>query len=99
MCVCIVRIEFEGALEFLLCLGPVPVIFESLGQRKMSLWEGRIQVYCLAGRLFGLRQSLLRRMNSPARVSQRDVGVGQSRVRYGVGWVPFDRVFKVLNRR
>src|SRR6516225_1669405 len=75
MCVCIVRIEFECELELLLCLGPVPVIFEGLGQRKMSLREGGIEFECLGGRILGVRQSLFRGMTSPGGVSQYDMCV------------------------
>src|SRR4029077_13620948 len=76
MCVCIVRIEVESSLEFLVCFGPVPFIFECLGQRKMSLWKGPIELERLGSRLPGVKQTLLRRMTSPHRVSQQDIGVG-----------------------
>src|SRR5437870_9977907 len=46
----------------------------------------------------GVRQSLFRGMASPDRISEQDIGVGQSRVRRSVSWVFLDRSLKVSNR-
>src|ERR1700747_3600140 len=46
MGVCIIGIELEGKLVLFLCFGPVPVVFEGLGQRKMSFCERRIEFQC-----------------------------------------------------
>ena len=98
MSVCIIGIELEGEPVFLLCFGPIPRVFEGLCQRKMSFREGGIEFQRFCRRHPGVRQSLFRGMASPDRISEQDIGVGQSRVRRSVSWVFLDRSLKVSNR-
>src|ERR1700719_5390413 len=68
MGVYVIGIELQGKVVLFFRFRPVPIVLQSLRQRKMSLRKGRIQLQCRGGRLFSVRQGLLRGMTSPNRV-------------------------------
>src|SRR5882724_8473779 len=94
----IIGIELQRELVLFFRFRPVPIVFESLSQRKMSFRKGRIQLQCRGGRLFSVRQGLLRGMTSPNRVPQLDMGIGESRVCLGISRVLVDGRFEICNR-
>src|SRR6267143_2513506 len=98
MGVYVISIELQGELVLFFRFSPVPIVLQSLSQRKMSFRKGRIQLQCRGGRLFSLRQGLLRGMTSPNRVPQLDMGIGESRVCLGIGRVLVDGRFEICNR-
>src|ERR1700745_2408072 len=98
MGVYVIRIELQGELVLLFRFRPVPIVLQSLSQRKMSFRKGRIQLQCRGGRLFSVRQGRLRGMTSPNRVSQVDVGIGESLVCRGINRVFIDGRFEICNR-
>src|ERR1700741_2678460 len=98
MGVYIIGIEFQRKVVLFFRFRPVPIVFETLSQRKVSLRKERIQLQCRGGRLFSVGQGLLRGMTSPNRVSQVDIGIGESRVCLGISRVLIDGRFEICNR-
>src|ERR1700739_2980858 len=98
MGVYIIGIELQRKVVLFFRFRPVPIVFETLSQRKVSLRKERIQLQCRGGRLLSVGQGLLRGMTSPNRVSQVDIGIGESRVCLGISWVLVDGRFEICNR-
>src|ERR1700674_4155929 len=94
MCVGVVWVQFNRALEFLLRPGPIPVVVEmDESQGTVRLGQPIIDLdrpTCGGPRF---RYSLTRRQsNRPLHV-----GVGQTCIGGGVVWIDTDRLLKVLS--
>src|SRR5215470_16168608 len=94
----VIGIELQGKVVLFFRFRPVPIVLQSLRQRKMSFRKGRIQLQCRGGRLFSVRQGLLRGMTSPNRVPEVDTGISESRVCLGISRVLIDGQLEICNR-
>src|SRR5450432_3627937 len=92
---CVVRIQFNRPLEFLLCAPPIPIVCkEYAGQCRMRLHKSVIQLQCL--HRCGLREWHF--FSRWQRIRWHMVTVSQPRVSSSVTRVSFDRGLKVPDR-
>ena len=94
---CVVRVEFDGPLEFFFGGGPIPVVErEGEAQRGMSFRERAVNFERFHCRLASFRKSILWRQRINSKRTQYRIGVGQPGVGQRIAWVYINRLLKVF---
>src|ERR1700682_3263961 len=93
MCIGVIWVQFNRALEFLLGAGPIPVVVEmNEAQGAVRIGQPIVDLDRLTRGGPRLRYSLTwRQSNRPLHVGVRQTCVGE-----GVVWIDADRLLKVL---